>query len=107
MSMKRFRAMPMVDVQEGMCLHDDVLDRAGNVLLPKSTVLTGAMLASLLRRHVEVLLIVDDVFTPEQLAAERVRVRQRLAHLCRHAGDGRANALLASIVEEYRMAQLS
>jgi hypothetical protein len=105
--MKRFRVVATSAAEEGMCLYDDVRDRAGNVLLPKLTALTGAMLASLARREIEVLLVVDGSITEEQLAAERLRVQERLAYLCRHAGDGRANALLRAVVAEYRMAGLS
>jgi hypothetical protein len=40
------------------------------------------------------------------LSAERRRVQERLSWLCRHAGDGRANGLLRTVVEQYRMAGL-
>ena len=105
--MKRYRAVPVDEAGEGLVLHEDVRDRGGNVLLPRETVLTGALLRSLARRGIETLLVVDDTMAPEQLAAERARVLERLAHLCRRAGDGRANALLRDVVERYRMATLS
>jgi hypothetical protein len=105
--MKRFRVVPTAEAEEGMCLYEDVRDRAGNVLLPQSALLTGAMIGSLLRREVEALLIVDDTITAEQLAAERLKVKERLEHLCRHAGSGRANVLLRDVVEGYRTAELS
>jgi hypothetical protein len=105
--MKRFRVVATSEAAEGMCLYDDVRDRAGNILLPKLTALTRPMLGSLARRDIEVLLVVDESITEEQLAAERLRVEERLAFLCRHAGDGRANELLRAVVAEYRMAELS
>jgi hypothetical protein len=105
--MKRFRAVPTAEAEQGMCLYEDVRDRAGNVLLPKLTALTGAMINSLLRRDVEAVLIVDESITEEQLAAERLHVQERLAYLCRHAGDGRANVLLRNVVEDYRISELS
>lgn len=40
------------------------------------------------------------------LSAERRRVQDRIAWLCRHAGDGRANGLLRTVVEQYRTAGL-
>jgi hypothetical protein len=104
-AMKRFRAIPVCDAQDGMQLYDDVRDRAGNVLLPKLTALTGAMIASLGRRDIDTLLIIDDDITPEQLDAYGLQVQQRIAHLCRHADSGRANARLRDIVEQFRMAQ--
>jgi hypothetical protein len=105
--MKRFRIVPIADAVEGMCLSQDLRDRAGNVLLPGLTALTGALIGSLLRRGVAALPIVDDAITPEQLGAERVRVQGRLAWLSRHAGSGAANQLLRNVVEEYRLAELS
>ena len=106
-AMKRFRIVPTAEAHEGMCLYDDVRDRAGNVLLPRLTGLTRARLNSLLRRDVKALSIVDDAITPEQLATERVRMQERLAYLSRHAGGGAANLLLRKVVEEYRLAELS
>jgi hypothetical protein len=105
--MKRFRIVPIAEAVEGMRLHQDIRDRAGNVLLPRLTALTGALIKSLLRRGVAALSIVDEALTPEQLGAERVRVRERLAYLSRHAGTGAANLLLHSVVEEYRLAELA
>lgn len=105
--MKHFRIVPTEEAEEGMCLYEDLRDRAGNVLLPKLTALSGATIKSLLRRGVEAVSIIDDSITPEQLAAERVRVQERLAYLCRHAGNGAANLLLGKVVEEYRLAELS
>jgi hypothetical protein len=105
--MKRFRVVPTAEAEPGMCLYEDVRDRAGNVLLPKLTALTGATINSLLRRDVEALLIVDDTITAEQLAAERLHVQERLEYLCRHAGNGRANELLRHVVEDFRIAELS
>jgi CO dehydrogenase/acetyl-CoA synthase epsilon subunit len=105
--MKRFRVVPTAEAEAGMCLYEDVRDRAGNVLLPKLATLTGATINSLLRRDVEALLIVDDTITQEQLAAERMKVQERLQHLCRHAGSGRANVLLRDVVEDYRMTELT
>jgi hypothetical protein len=106
-TMTRFRAVPIDEAREGAVLHDDVRDAAGNVLLPRATTLDGAMLRALARRGVAMLPVVADVTTQDHLAAERARVRARLAYLCRHAGDGPANGLLRLVVEQYRMAELS
>ena len=105
--MKRFRIVPTAEAEEGMCLYEEVRDRAGNVLLPRLTALTRALLNSLLRREVAALSIVDDAIAPERLAAERVRMQERLAYLSRHAGSGAANRLLREVVEGYRLAELS
>jgi len=105
--MKRFRVVPIDAAGEGMQLYEDVRDRAGNVLLPRLTALSGALIRSLERRGIDTLQVVDDTVTPEQLAAERARVLERLDWLCRHAGEGRANVLLRDVVEQYRLAALS
>ncbi|MCS0580742.1 hypothetical protein NX784_03970 [Massilia pinisoli] len=104
--MTRFRAVPIDEAREGAVLYDDVRDAAGNVLLPRATALDGAMLRALVRRGVATLHVVADVPAPDHLAAERARVRARLAYLCRHAGDGPANGLLRLVVEQYRLAEL-
>ena len=104
--MTRFRAVPIDEAREGAVLYDDVRDAAGNVLLPKATALDGAMLRSLARRGVAMLHVVADVAASDHVAAERARVRARLAYLCRHAGDGPANGLLRLVVEQYRLAEL-
>lgn len=105
--MKRYRVVPVDEAGEGMVLYEDVRDAGGNVLLPRQAVLSGALLRALSRRGIDTVLVVDDAMTSEHLAAERARMLERLAYLCRRAGDGRANALLRSVVERYRMAMLS
>ena len=105
--MKRFRVVPIDAADEGMQLYEDVRGRAGNVLLPRLTALSGALIRSLERRGIDTLQVVDDTVTPEQLAAERARVLERLDWLCRHAGEGRANVLLRDVVEQYRLEALS
>lgn len=106
-TMTRFRAVSIDEAREGAVLYDDVRDAAGNVLLPRTTALDGAMLRALARRGVATVHVVADVAAPEHAAAERARVRARLAYLCRHAGDGPANGLLRLVVEQYRLAELS
>lgn len=49
----------------------------------------------------------NDKTAQDAQGAERRRVQERIAWLCRHAGDGPANGLLRSVVEQYRMAGLS
>jgi hypothetical protein len=105
--MIRFRAVPIDEAREGAVLYDDVRDAAGNVLLPRATALDAALLRGLARRGVAMLHVVADAPAQEHLAAERARVRARLAYLCRHAGDGPANGLLRLVVEQYRLEDLS
>lgn len=49
----------------------------------------------------------NDKTAQDAQSAERRRVQERIAWLCRHAGDGPANGLLRTVVEQYRMAGLS
>lgn len=90
-----------------MRLYGDLRDRAGSLLLPKSTVLSCATIKALRRRDVEVVSVVDDTVTDQQLAAEREQAMARITHLFRYAGTGSANALLRNVVEAYRMAELA
>lgn len=105
--MKRYRIVEIDAAQEGMRLYGELRDRAGNLLLPKSTLLTGPTINSLRRRGVEVVSVVDDTVTNQQLAAEREQAMARITHLFRYAGTGSANALLRHVVEAYRMAELA
>jgi hypothetical protein len=100
--MKAYRIISIDQAQAGMRLHADLHDRAGNLLLPASATLAAATLDALRRRGVEVLAIVDDSVTPEQLAAGRAQAMERIGHLFRFAGTGPANALLRRVVESYR-----
>jgi hypothetical protein len=98
--MQRFRLVSTDAVAQGSVLYDDVCDRAGNVLLPRGTVLNGAQIRALVRRGVGAVQVVAG--GAEQDTAGHDAVRARLAWLCRHAGDGRANETLRAIVERYR-----
>ena len=105
--MKRYRIVDIDAAQQGMRLYNDLRDRAGNLLLPKSTVLTFPTINALRRRDVEVVTVVDDSVTAEQLAAAREHALARIAHLFRHAGSGPANALLREVVAAYRTEELA
>jgi hypothetical protein len=105
--MKRFRVVPIDEAREGVLLSDDVRDDDGNLVLPRATARSGAMIRTLARRGIGAVRIVDEALTEEQLGAERLRVQARLSWLCRHAGDGRAIGLLRTVVEQYRMAGLA
>jgi hypothetical protein len=105
--MKRYRIVDIDAVQEGMRLYGDLCDRSGNLLLPKATVLTGPTIKALRRRGVEVVTVVDDTVTDQQLAAARTHALGRIMHLFRHAGTGPANVLLRAVVEAYRMGELA
>ena len=105
--MKRYRIVDIDAAQEGMRLYGDLRDRAGNLLLPQSTVLTSATIDALRRRGAEVVTVVDDTVTEQQLAAARTHALDRIMHLFRNVETGSANALLRSVVEAYRIEALA
>jgi hypothetical protein len=88
----------------GMMLAQALLDANGNVLLPQDAALTDSTLASLRRRGIERCVIRCDVpdIDPEQLARERVRRMERLAHLFRHLSEDEGGAMLLKRLQEYR-----
>lgn len=105
--MKPHRIIDIDAAREGMRLYGDLRDRAGNLLLPKATVLTAAIINGLRRRAVEVLSVLDESVTERQLAAAREQALVRIAHLFRHAGNGAATLFLREAVERYRMKELA
>jgi hypothetical protein len=93
------------DAAEGMLLSHDLLDDAGNVLLPAGATLSAVSLRSLRRRGIETLPVVADTEAdgappdPAALAAERERRLARLAHLFRRSADvGATGRLLAQLL---------
>lgn len=66
-----------------MTLSDAVLDTKGNILLPRGTQLTDAILASLLRHQIATVVIAGTEVSAEEDSAERDRRVARLEHLFR------------------------
>ena len=83
----RYLQLPLASAQTGMTLSDAVLDTKGNILLPKGTVLTEAMLASLLRHQIDTVVIAGGEVSPEQDSAERDVQIARLTYLFRQPGN--------------------
>lgn len=104
--LKRHKLLGLDDVVAGMALSEDVRDGHGNVLLPKAATLTDAMLASLRRRGIEMVNVVDDAVSEEQLRAERERVQQRLAKLFRKSKGDRISTMLRQRILEYRLGEM-
>jgi uncharacterized protein YbjQ (UPF0145 family) len=102
----RCKEVEVDDAVAGMVLFRDVLDQRGAVLLQKDTELTDSLLTSLRRRGIDSVPVFDAAVDEAVLAAERVRVGQRLARLLRHCGNGRAEAMLRASLRAYRMGTL-
>jgi hypothetical protein len=87
----------------------DLSDQSGTVLLQGGSVLTDRLLAALARRGIARLRVVAEAgalaVDEGALAAERERVRLRLAHLFRHAG-GAGTAQLQACLLDYRLGSL-
>ena len=89
-----------------MVLAAEVLDHQGSVLLPKGAALSEGLLTSMRRRGIDSVQVEDDAVSPEQLAAAREQLAQRLAQLFRQPGPGRADALLREQLTRHRMEPL-
>lgn len=99
----RSKCLELDEVQAGMVLAEAVVDSSGNVLLPDATELTASMLASLSRRGIDSICIVDDSAASEDEKARLARVTQRLAHLFRkHRNQDDAAGSLQHRIAEYR-----
>jgi hypothetical protein len=102
----RYKEVDVDDASPGMVLARAVLDPRGAVLLPQGATLTEQALTSLRRRGVDAVRVEDAEVDPAQLAAERARIEQRLAHLYRRGAAGRADAELRELLRGYRLEAL-
>ena len=78
-----YKQLALDQTQPGMILSDDLLDRQGNVLLPRGVALSESTLASLKRHGIETLPIECAPLSVVDQEAELERHRQRLAILFR------------------------
>lgn len=90
--------------QPGMVLAEDLLDRQGQMLLPKGVVLSAGMLASLARHDIAMLPIAAGAPAP---ARDPAAIQARVDHLFRkhdrEDSDDWASALLRRHIENYRL----
>ena len=100
------KQLDLDDAAAGMVLAAEVLDHQGSVLLPAGAALTEALLTSMRRRGIDQVQVVDDAVPEQELAAERERVGQRLAHLFRRPGPAAADALLQAQIRAFRLEPL-
>lgn len=98
-----YKMTVLAEARPGMVLHDDLLDRLGQLLLPKGATLTAASIASLGRHGVGMLPISSDDETPIDAA----QVTARLDHLFRqNSPDSQADwatSILRGFIEDYRL----
>jgi hypothetical protein len=98
-----YKLITLAEAQPGMVLSDDLLDRLGNILLAKGTVLAAATISSLGRHGVGVVPVV----AADRADPDPAQVQARLDHLFRgHARDDEndwAAGILRRYVEDYRI----
>jgi hypothetical protein len=101
-----FRHLTLAEVKPGMVLSDVLLDRQGQVLLPKGTVLTVAMIGLLPRHGVEALAVLpsDEASLP---SVDLDAIAARLDHVFRHTANEQnedwASTMLQRHVTDYRL----
>lgn len=98
----------LAQVQAGMVLSDELLDLQGKVLLPRATVLSAAMLASLRRHGIETLpILLEAMLSDQEIAFTLERQRHRIAHLFRKndlASDSDpATSALRRLILDFRL----
>ncbi len=103
-----YRHLPLAEVQPGMVLSDELLDKQGQVLLPAGTVLTEKMLERMPGHGIESLAVVgDSPPDPVQTEAEREAQLARIAVLFRRHdpddGEDWATQELRALVTEFRV----
>jgi hypothetical protein len=98
------RHLPLTDITPGMVLSDDLLDRQGNILLPKGAVLTDQIIALLPGHGIGMLPIVCEQAAP---AKDSAGIERRLASLFRKNdpddNDDWATCILRRYISDYRL----
>jgi hypothetical protein len=106
--MRKIELMPLDRLQPGMILGKEVRGAQGALLLAAGTVLGEQEIEALGKQRVEqVLIATGQAMSPEEQAALRAAVEQRIHHLFRKSGDNPLMARLRDAVLAYRLEQLS
>jgi len=97
--------LTLAQVKPGMVLSDQLLDKQGQVLLPKGAVLTTSIIGLLPKHGITMLAVVPgDADLMAEPALDVVQVQARLDHLFRRADpDDSATATLRRYIEDYRL----
>jgi len=103
-----YRHLALSEVKPGMVLSDELLDKQGQVLLPKGAVLTDRTIALMPSHGIDMLAVLDPDTPPPAALQDPVRIEARIAHLFRKqdfaADHDRATALLRQFITDYRLA---
>ena len=103
-----YQHLSLAEVEPGMVLSDELVDRQGQVLLPKGAVLTASTIALLPRHGIDMVPILrsspDDAPAP---VLDLDQVGARLAYLFRKNDpenhDDWATGILRHYMEDYRL----
>lgn len=102
-----YKLIPLDDVVPGMLLSDDFLDRRGHVLLPKGSILTEKLLASLRRYEMDLIPVMIQDDAPEAAAKNTEHHKERLEILFRRQNYSQplenVNDVLLHLVLDYRL----
>ena len=104
-----YQHLALADVRPGMVLSDQLLDRQGQVLLPRGAVLTAPIIALLPRHGIDALAVLrqNDGGTGAAETPNHAALQQRLAHLFRNNDVGNdedcATSMLHRYMEDYRL----
>jgi len=97
------KLLPLNEVLAGMSVANDLLDIHGKLILGQGTIVTGAILLSLLHRGIETMDVVAEKIAVPARDAELELRRLRLAKLFRRCGDGPADRQLFQYLMQYRL----
>ena len=104
----RTKLVPVALAKPGMKLAAQVEDSAGRILLIAGAELTEKSLASLLKRNICCVVILEqDARSEEELACERSQATAHLDALFQSAAHGTNRELLRQLILEYRLEALS
>lgn len=104
-----YQHLALTEVMPGMILSDELLDRQGQILLPKGTVLTARMIALLPGHGIGMLAVLRPAgaASGEEARPDPAIVEGRLAHIFRkndiENNDDWATGILRRYVTDYRL----
>lgn len=108
MTKTRVSSISLILATPGMVLARDVLNPQGQILLQAEAGLSEASIASLLRRNIShVCVLQEDDRSEEALAAERTKVTERIDVLFHGVAQDGIMGALRQMILDYRLEGLS
>jgi len=108
MTIIRAKLIPLSQALPGMVLESDVYNSNGQILIKAGMVLSASSLASLMKKNIgHVSVLAEDDRNEENLANERVKMRDHINFLFRNVAQDGTMGALRQIILEYRLEKLS